>query len=47
MRDTNNKERCFIFHILGQYYFCIGIGYKNQGLKLPPLYYCAQPFKDW
>ena len=27
-----------MFHLSGQGYLFIGLGYINQGLKLPPLY---------
>ena len=45
--DTNNKERCFIFHLSGQEDVWIGIGYIDQVLKAPPLSYQAQPCRYW
>ena len=41
------RESGFIACYFGQEDVCIVIGYINQYLKEPPMYYCAQPHRYW
>ena len=45
--DTNKNERCFIFRLPGQEYFCIGISYRDNFYKHPCRLLCQSCRNRW